>query len=327
MNIDKKKGLQAFADAKKLAESWLTDDILKAGTGETREEFVERQVTTAPPLENDNIFRLYCINSQNRGGARNLLDDSNWTALGKSVLGDYNYTYVSEKYPCTDTGFVSLCADVLNAHKNGLEIIKGDTRNHIQALEDPLRNKTKAWVKILTTIQEGATLFSAIEKKHPGIALKEALFGPVPEDTPVNRVTIENIKLAVNAVRVKYVGDALAFNFLKDLGNRHFFKPDIHTCEVVGYAFTKAGHPIPDNQPFETIEKILLFSHVTGIPLAEIDRIMWLSGSGIFQAPKVSGGPWIEHATLPKGTAGKEIRQKRKHEMAKLFRQAVTSFD
>lgn len=322
MDIDRSAGLQAFNDALKLAASWLPASVAASGIGETPLQFVTRQVTTTEVVDDTRIFRLYCVNSQNRGGARDLLDDRNWTALGQAVLRDYDYTYVANTYPCTDAGLVELCDDVLQADENGPPIIKGDIQRHLEKLRDPLHNKTAAWVKLLSTIQEGAALFCRVAKRHPTMALKNALAEPVPGDLAVEAVTLPALQRVVDGVRVKNVGVAIAFNFMKDLGNRHFFKPDVHTCAVVGYAFNKAGNAMPLNPPWEVIRKVLAFSHATGIPLAHIDRVMWLAGSGRFLGPVVAGGPWTERLHLNPHEA--DVRRR---EMGELFRKAVKQFD
>lgn len=322
MDIDRAAGLQAFDDALKLAASWLPASVAASGIGETPLQFVTRQVTTTEVVDDTRIFRLYCVNSQNRGGARGLLDEPNWTALGQAVLRDYDYTYVASTYPCTDAGLVKLCDDVLKAHENGPPIIKGNTQLHLEKLRDPLQNKRSAWVKLLTTIQEGAALFCRVAKRHPTMALKNALAEPVPGDLAVEAVTLPDLQRAVDGVRVKNVGAAIAFNFLKDLGNPHFFKPDVHTFSVVGYAFDKAGSAMPFNRVGEVVRKVLAFSHATGIPLAHIDRVMWLAGSGRFLGPVVAGGPWTERLHLNPNEA-----DARKREMGELFRKAVTQFD
>jgi len=318
--IDSMLGRKAFIDALALATDWLAAAMARPGLGETPAQFVQRQVTAVPRITSArDAFRLYCTNSQNRSGANNLLSKLNWDNLGTAVLSNYDHAAVAAAYPCTPLGLTKLCNAVLAAHTNA-PILNGNIALHAARLRAPRGNKTAAWVKLLTTIQEGAALFCAIARRYPSMPLVDALVDPI-DGLPVSAVTLANLQQVQANVRVKHIGDAIAANFLKDLGNDHFFKADTHTCDVVGFAFDANAAPLPTNRPWHVIEKALVFSHATEIPMAHIDRVMWLAGSGRFLGPVVASGPWVQRLLLPTANAGL-----RKHQMADLFRAAVTRF-
>lgn len=323
MKVDAVLGRQAFNDALELAASWLSEEKTRALTNETPLQFITRQVTEDDEFKDDReIFRLFCSNSQNRGGAQHIF---NWDVLGETVLKGYNYKEILKEYPATDEGLVAFCKAVLEAAEGDKGdskkyIIKGKRGTHLGRLKDPLNNKQGAWIKFLETVQNGAVLFENLSKDKSKNNLKDALMGPLTNEYPVEDITEDDLNKAIAPfIKLPNIGYALAANFLKDLGSRHFFKPDTHTLKVVKGAFGAASVRCGNKgEQKAAVRKVLAFSKATGIPMAYIDRVMWFSGSGTLLGPKKSDGQGGVLGRLPD-----EDSQDRIAAMSKTFRKAV----
>lgn len=87
-----------------------------------------------------------------------------------------------------------------------------------------------------------------------------------------------NIKL-----KIPGFGFALACDFLKELGYTKYSKPDTHTKDIlmgVGYVFNKTKNSLEtDYLSYIEMQKIAEANNITPY---EIDKILWLIGSGSF---------------------------------------------
>jgi len=222
---------------------------------------VKRQIFPPPPAACPKaLFEQFCKSSQDRSYGLSLTP-AVAAAIGTTALFGYDYSLIVANYP-----------DVASLKRT---LLAAGIKPRIAA------------DRFAETIYEGARKFHGYAPL-PTMSLAKAhanILGPIVSIT-AGHVTIDDVMETIARFEsVPNMGLPLISNFLKDSGLPHFVKPDIHLLDIVGDIFAAPpGRQLKSN-PVGTwcvLHSVIIYAQAAGIDPAALDRLLWLTGSGLF---------------------------------------------